>query len=83
MPAPRNDEVHAFFLCQLSWSRVRIRQKSTVSRGEQTVRQSAPRAVKSHIACFAGELTAVWVPAGPKRARQYAEQRYGTFADQA
>jgi hypothetical protein len=24
MPAPRNDEVHAFFLCQLSWSRVRI-----------------------------------------------------------
>src|SRR5713101_975900 len=28
-------------------------QKGTVSRGEQTVRQSAPRAVKSHIACSA------------------------------
>src|SRR6267378_920694 len=28
-------------------------QKDTVSRGEQTVRQSAPRAVKSHIACSA------------------------------
>src|ERR1700722_17624365 len=28
-------------------------QKGTVSRGEQTVRQSAPRAVKSHITCSA------------------------------
>src|SRR5436189_4164822 len=28
-------------------------QKDTVSRGEQTVRQSAPRAVKSHIPCSA------------------------------
>src|SRR5713226_9597203 len=28
-------------------------QKGTVARGEQTVRQSAPRAVKSHIACSA------------------------------
>src|SRR5437667_12835055 len=28
-------------------------QKDTVSRGEQTVRQSAPRAVKCHIACSA------------------------------
>ena len=38
-----------YVLCQLSWSRV----QGTVSRGEQTVRQSAPRAVKSHVACSA------------------------------
>jgi len=41
-------------------------QKDTVSRGEQTVRQSAPRAVKCHIACSAFSHVALKQCCGPR-----------------